>query len=162
MDTGSWTARLLANPLPFTHNPRWQRGSVAIVRAFSVQRVQGGFMFAVRLRTFHFGLLLATALPVSMWATAGQAYTPEEQQACSDDAFRVCGPEIPDVDRVTACMIRNKSQLSPGCRVFFRSSEPVPAATRATTGPLSISPATEQKPVKPRQSKKPRKSDSTS
>ena len=27
---------------------------------------------------------------------------------------------IPDVDRITVCMIKNKSQLSPGCRVFFR------------------------------------------
>jgi hypothetical protein len=113
-------------------------------------------MVAVRLRTFHFALMFATVVPVSMWATAGQAYTPEEQQACSNDAFRLCGPEIPDVDRVTACMIRNKSQLSPGCRVFFR--EPAPEATRATTGPLSISPAAERKPAKPRKSKKPPKS----
>jgi hypothetical protein len=109
-------------------------------------------MLAVRLRTFHFVLMLATAVPVSIWATAGQAYTPEEQQACSSDAFRLCGPEIPDVDRVTVCMIRNKSQLSPGCRVFFRSPEP----ERATTGPLSISPATARKPAKPRKSKKPK------
>jgi hypothetical protein len=111
-------------------------------------------MFAVRLRTFHVALMFATVVPVSMWATAGQAYTPEEQQACSNDAFRLCGPEIPDVDRVTACMIRNKSQLSPGCRVFFRSPEP----ERATTGPLSIDPAGERKPAKPRKSKKPPKS----
>src|SRR5471030_669729 len=129
-------------------------GSVAIVRVFSEQRVEGGFMSVVRLRTFHFGLTLSAALAFSMLATEGQAYTPEEQQACSNDAFRLCGPEIPDVDRVTVCMIRNKSQLSPGCRVFFRSPEP----ERATTGPLSISPAGERKPVKPRKSKKPPKS----
>jgi hypothetical protein len=114
-------------------------------------------MSAVRLRTFHFGLMLATALAVSMLATAVHAYTPEEQQACSGDAFRLCSAEIPDVDRVTVCMIRNKSQLSPGCRVFFRSPEPAPLATRATTKPLSIRPVTERKPVKPHKSKKPKK-----
>ena len=113
-------------------------------------------MFAVRHRTFHFALMFATLVPVSMWATAGQAYTPEEQQACSNDAFRLCGPEIPDVDRVTVCMIRNKSQLSPGCRVFFRG--PAPEAAGATTEPLSIAPASERKPVKPKKSKKPAKS----
>jgi hypothetical protein len=115
-------------------------------------------MSVVRLRTFHFGLMLATALAGSMLATAGHAYTADEQQACSGDAFRLCSSEIPDVDRVTACMVVKKAQLSPGCRVFFRSSEPVPAATRATTKPLSIRPVTDRRPVKPRKSRKPRKS----
>jgi hypothetical protein len=113
-------------------------------------------MSAVRLRTFHFGLTLTAALAFSMLMTEGQAYTPEQQQACSDDAFRLCGPEIPDVDRVTVCMIRNKSQLSPGCRVFFRSPEPeaAPVVTGVTTRPLNIGPV----PAKPRKSKKPGKS----
>ena len=71
-----------------------------------------------------------------MLPTAGEAYTPEQQQACSGDAFRLCGPEIPDVDRVTACMIARRAELSPGCRAFFRSGpEPVADA------PLSIRPA---------------------
>ena len=97
-------------------------------------------MLAIRSRNFHFGLMLAIALPVSMWPAASRAYTPEQQQACSDDAFRLCSVDIPDVDRVTACMIRNKSQLTPGCRIHFRpDAEPEnsPAAGR----PLSIKPA---------------------
>jgi hypothetical protein len=113
-------------------------------------------MSAVRLRTFHFGLTLGAALAFSMLLTEGHAYTPEEQQACSGDAFRLCGPEIPDVDRITACMIRNQSQLSPECRVFFRPPEPEPEAARATTRPLNIAPGT----AKPRKSEKPRKPDS--
>jgi hypothetical protein len=118
-------------------------------------------MFAVRSRKFQLCLMLATALSVSMLPSAGQAYTPEEEQACSGDAFRLCGPEIPDVDRVTACMVRNKSQLSPGCRVYFRPGpDPEPAVTPVAAGrPLSIGPATSRKPVsvKPRKPKKPRK-----
>jgi hypothetical protein len=111
---------------------------------------------AVRHRTFHFGLMLATALSVSMLATVGQAYTPEQQQACSDDAFRVCSSDIPDVDRVTACMIRNKAQLSPDCRAFFRPPEPESAPMQVNTGrPLSIRPVTARKPVKSRKPKKP-------
>ena len=66
---------------------------------------------------------------------AGHAYTPEQQQACSDDAFRLCQAEIPDIDRVTVCMIKNKSQLSPRCRVYF---EPTPASVG---DPMSMKPA---------------------
>jgi hypothetical protein len=115
-------------------------------------------MLAVRSRKFQLGLMVATALSVSMWPEASRAYTPEEQQACSGDAMRICGAEIPDVDRITACMVRNKSQLSPGCRVYFR--DPAPEATAAEAGrPLSIRPATSRKPVsaKARKSKKPAK-----
>jgi hypothetical protein len=94
-------------------------------------------MFAVRSRNFHFSLMLATALSVSMLPSASQAYTPEQEQACSGDAFRLCSADIPDVDRITACMIRNKSQLTPGCRAFFR--EPESTVTPAAAGkPLSI------------------------
>jgi hypothetical protein len=116
-------------------------------------------MFAVRSRSFQFGLTFATALSFSMLPTLGRAYTPEQQQACSDDAFRLCSADIPDVDRVTVCMIRNKSQLSPGCRVYFRSEpEGAGAATPVSAGkPLSIGPATSRKPAgtKPPKPRKP-------
>ena len=117
-------------------------------------------MFAIRSSKFQLGLMLATALSASMLPNAGQAYTQEEEQACSGDAFRLCGPEIPDVDRVTACMIRNKSQLTPGCRVYFREPEAAPAVTPVAAGkPLSIGPASSPKSVsaKPRKPKKPAK-----
>jgi hypothetical protein len=115
-------------------------------------------MLAVQSGKLQFGLLLATALMVLMMPTGAQAYTQDEQAACSNDAFRLCGPEIPDVDRITACMIRNKSQLSPECRVFFR--EPAPEVTPVAAGrPLTIKPASPRKPVsaKPRKPKKPAK-----
>jgi hypothetical protein len=116
-------------------------------------------MLAIRFSKFRLGLMLATGLSVSMWSAASQAYTPEEQQACSDDAFRLCSAEIPDVDRVTVCMISKKSQLSPGCRVFFRP-EPGATVTPVAAGrPLSIRPAFSRQPVsaKPHKTKKPAK-----
>ncbi len=76
-----------------------------------------------RTRIFQLGLLLTAALSVSIWSTASQAYTPEQQQACTNDAFRLCGSDVPDVDRITACMIRNKSQLSPECRAPTKGGE---------------------------------------
>jgi hypothetical protein len=119
-------------------------------------------MFVVRSGNFNFSLLLATALAFSIWPAASRAYTDEQQQACSADAFRLCSADIPDVGRVTVCMIRNKSQLTPGCRAFFR--EPESTVTQAAAGrPLSIKPANAQRPAsaKPRKPKKPAKPGAT-
>ncbi|WP_424593883.1 hypothetical protein [Bradyrhizobium sp.] len=88
-------------------------------------------MTLLRYRDLQFGLWLATALSVSMWPAAGRAYTAEQEQACTGDAIRLCGADVPDVERITACMIRNKSQLSPGCRAFFR---PGPEPGRPVAG----------------------------
>jgi hypothetical protein len=64
-------------------------------------------------------LMLATAFAVLVLPTEAEAYTPEGRQACTGDAFRLCSAEIPNVDRVRACLHRNKAQLSPGCRGFI-------------------------------------------
>jgi hypothetical protein len=88
-------------------------------------------MLAAWSRFFQLGIVLAAVLSFALLSSAGQAYSPEEQAACTDDAFRVCGAEIPDVDRVTACMIRNRSLLSPGCKVYFRDPNlPPPTVER--------------------------------
>ena len=88
-------------------------------------------MATLRIRNFHAGVMLVTALAVSIWPAAGQAYTPEQEQACTSDAFRLCSSEIPDVDRVTACMVAKKSQLSPPCRAQFRP-DPEPSQAGIT------------------------------
>jgi hypothetical protein len=45
--------------------------------------------------------------------------TPEQRQACQPDAMRLCGEFVPDVDRITACMVKNRIRLSPPCRAVF-------------------------------------------
>jgi hypothetical protein len=104
-------------------------------------------MVAVQSRISPAGLMAAIGLSVSLFASAAYAYTPEQQQACTGDAFRLCGDAIPDVDRVTVCMIRKKSELSPGCRVYFRSPEPVAAPAVIARRPVRITPVTARKPV---------------
>ena len=42
--------------------------------------------------------------------------TAEQREACMGDAIRLCGSEIPDVDRVLVCMRAKKSQVSAHCR----------------------------------------------
>ena len=55
-----------------------------------------------------------------MLTTVSLAYTAEQEQMCASDAMRLCRSEIPDVDRVTACMIRQRAPLSDGCKAVFR------------------------------------------
>ena len=116
-------------------------------------------MTIFRAGNFWFGWLLAVALSVSIGPAAGQTYTPEQEQACTGDAFRLCSSEIPDVSRVTACMVAKKSELSPACRSHFRS-DPEPSVAAARAGrPTVIRPTTPRKAVsaKPRKAKKPAK-----
>jgi hypothetical protein len=49
--------------------------------------------------------------------------TSAQREACTPDAFRLCGSEIPDVGRVTACMSANKALLSAPCRAVFESAK---------------------------------------
>ncbi|MEW6147576.1 MAG: hypothetical protein ACOY3N_24255 [Bradyrhizobium sp.] len=106
------------------------------------------FRFKTSLAVASFSLALAVlALP-----RAGFAYTQEEQQACSPDAMRLCNEFIPNVDAITACMIKKKAQLSPQCRVFFRPG-PEPRQLRAGK-PTQIAPKAAKKSAKPAPKKK--------
>jgi hypothetical protein len=48
--------------------------------------------------------------------------TMEQQMACTPDVFRFCGAQIPDVNRIVACLRLNTPQLSGPCRAVFDSS----------------------------------------
>ncbi|MGN1288232.1 MAG: hypothetical protein ACI4XG_16860 [Bradyrhizobium sp.] len=66
------------------------------------------------------GVALAVAATVAVLSpTASFAFSAEAQQMCSGDAFRLCSAEIPNIPRITACMVKNRSQLSSGCRVVL-------------------------------------------
>ncbi|HEY8335448.1 MAG TPA: hypothetical protein VIQ05_16780 [Tardiphaga sp.] len=65
------------------------------------------------------GLLVAIALALSAAATAAQAYSPDQERLCSADAMRLCSAQVPNVEQVTACMRKQKANLSKGCRAVF-------------------------------------------
>jgi hypothetical protein len=48
--------------------------------------------------------------------------TMEQQMACTPDVFRLCGEQIPDANRIVACLRQNVPQLSGPCRAVFDSS----------------------------------------
>ena len=52
-------------------------------------------------------------------STASLAFSSEAQQQCTGDAFRLCSSEIPNIPKITACMIKHRSDLSSGCRTVM-------------------------------------------
>jgi hypothetical protein len=70
--------------------------------------------------TAAFGLALGLVGAVSLMpAPAAAQGTPEQRQACQPDAMRLCSEFVPDVDRITACMVKNRIRLSAPCRAVF-------------------------------------------
>jgi len=71
--------------------------------------------FANALRKAALALTIATTLG-AVTSTQTFAYSAEAQQQCTGDAFRLCSSEIPNIPKITACMYKHRSELSPGCR----------------------------------------------
>jgi hypothetical protein len=65
------------------------------------------------------GLLLLLAAGSSAKAQAQYQGTPEMQQACAPDVMRLCKDDVPDVDKIVACMKRNRANLSSACGAVF-------------------------------------------
>jgi hypothetical protein len=72
-----------------------------------------------RLNRFAFNSLAAAGLWLGL-AFAASAQAPQSainpEQACKDDAFRLCNNDIPDRAKVGACLRRNARSLSRDCR----------------------------------------------
>jgi len=85
-------------------------------------------LFTSKLR--QAGLVLAIALTTSVISTSQSfAFSAEAQQMCTGDAFKLCSSEIPNIPKITACMFKHKSELSPGCRAVMNKE----SATRSKT-----------------------------
>ena len=63
--------------------------------------------------------LASLTLALTTPAFAEYRGTAEAQQACTPDAFRLCGQFIPDAGRIAACLARQKTRLSPECHKVF-------------------------------------------
>ena len=66
------------------------------------------------------GLALAFAVSFSALSSSSSfAFSAEAQQMCTGDAFRLCSSEIPNIPKITACMIKQRANLSAGCRTVM-------------------------------------------
>ena len=50
-----------------------------------------------------------------------QSGTPQEQQACSRDASRLCRKQLGDDGAVQGCLQQNRAKLSASCQKVFQS-----------------------------------------
>jgi hypothetical protein len=65
-------------------------------------------------------LALGFAAIVSIASTGSSfAFSSEAQQQCTGDAFRLCSSEIPNIPKITACMVKHRTDLSAGCRAVM-------------------------------------------
>jgi hypothetical protein len=66
------------------------------------------------------GLVLTFTLAVSaVSSTESFAFSSEAQAQCTGDAFKLCSAEIPNIPKITACMVKHRSELSSGCRAVM-------------------------------------------
>jgi hypothetical protein len=61
-----------------------------------------------------------------------------QQMACTPDVFRLCGEQMPDVNRIVACLRQNTPVLSGPCRAVFDSNASVPEQAPGRGGPLKL------------------------
>ena len=79
-------------------------------------------------------VLCSTAVPLS-----AAEYSEQDKQACTPDAWRVCGHAIPDADRVRQCLFDNQQSLNTPCfnvieRARLAAREAERPAPRSTSG----------------------------
>lgn len=59
---------------------------------------------------------------MSCWNAAAVAETEAERKACANDAQTHCPDEIPDRERVYACLVKKVDLISAPCRKIIRDS----------------------------------------
>ena len=83
----------------------------------------------MRAHRIFLSFAIAMGCGITLQSTAfSQEYrgTWEQQQACTPDVWRLCGAQIPDVNRIVACLRRNTPQLSDRCRAVFEQGDNAP------------------------------------
>jgi hypothetical protein len=87
--------------------------------ARNIERNIGDVSMTFR-RTGRTAFLSAIALAATAFSSGpGAAFASDAQQMCSGDAMRLCGHEIPNIQRITACMHKQRANVSPGCRAVM-------------------------------------------
>ena len=74
----------------------------------------------MNIRVVVIALLLSFGCPTAM-AQSGRSGTPQEQQACSRDASRLCRKVLGDDNSVQQCLQQNRGKLGSACRKVFES-----------------------------------------
>lgn len=74
--------------------------------------------------------VLAFAVVAATTTFAAAVETPDARQACTNDANTYCPDDVPDREKVYACLIKNVNQLSPACKKIISNSLATPQRRR--------------------------------
>ena len=75
--------------------------------------------------------MIATALALLAGPALAQG-SDQEREACTPDVFRLCSSQIPNVDRIVACLKSDMSKLSPACRAVMSGADRSAARARGS------------------------------
>jgi len=89
--------------------------------------------------TARHAVLIAMAITLPSSASLAQG-TRAQRMACSGDVWRLCSSAIPSVDRIVACLKRERARLSPGCQSVFNDAEAQAASNRPAATPGKTTP----------------------
>ncbi len=82
-------------------------------------------------RNQKIAIIVAAAVTLFGLSTSSSfAFSSEAQKMCTGDAFRLCSSEIPNIPGITACMRKNRSNLSAGCRMVMDKEDVAAKATK--------------------------------
>jgi hypothetical protein len=90
---------MAANPIPFDR--------MVCQMGDTVKRIRNGLVLVAALVTF-------SSLSFAMG-------TSEQRAACTPDVFRLCSSEMPNVDRIVACLKRERANLSKPCQTVIKN-----------------------------------------
>jgi hypothetical protein len=79
-------------------------------------------LFAKPMKRAKRASLLGIFLTLIAVSSASALGTPEQRRACTPDVYRLCAGEIPNVRAITACLMRQKNNLSPACRTAMEQN----------------------------------------
>ncbi|MCC8396642.1 hypothetical protein LJ656_29045 [Paraburkholderia sp. MMS20-SJTR3] len=68
-------------------------------------------------------LLAAGLVALGATGSAAAASRDEQAHACRGDAMHFCAAEIPNEEKITACMKQHIDELSPACRAMFKTGK---------------------------------------
>ncbi|WP_166298796.1 MULTISPECIES: hypothetical protein [unclassified Bradyrhizobium] len=97
-------------------------------------------------------IVLSIAIAIGGLGAAGPASsqeyrgTWEQQMACTPDVMRLCSDQIPDTNRIVACLRQNTALLGSSCRAVFESN-----AQQAQTQGRAPQPQMQQRQRAPQQ-----------
>jgi hypothetical protein len=120
-----FVVRLEPSLVPFILNVAIEQSADVIMHVSSIRKKD----WRMRTCRIFLGVALSISSSIAVMSPAfSQQYpgTMEQQLACTPDVFRLCGEQIPDVNRIVACLRQNTSQLSGRCRAVFDSNASAP------------------------------------